>query len=285
VRRRQHDPVALDPRGGHALGDLLRERVRHAAKVGLHERELAARRLENDRSRTHARVDAAARDERLGVHVLVGVGDDLHRQLRCVARIGDAGARRVGEHRGGDRRRDVDVRDAGPQGGGRVGAAGAGVDAQAPAGALATGGDGDGGGAALLDGRTPAIGQLQARRAPAGPLEAHGPGPDYRAAPARGDAHRAGPVGDDLDAQDAVAQHRPLALVDHARLRGARRRSEGDRCQHGQRREPAQYASHAREYEAAGNSARQTRTQSRSGHSPGRAVRGRARVRRHGPIS
>jgi hypothetical protein len=116
VGGRQQDAVRGDLRAGDAPGDLLGQRVRDAAEVGLHERELAPVLLEHERPGLHARVDALAGHERLGVEVLVGIGDDLQRPVDVAA--GDGRPRRVGEHRRADRRRDVGARGAGAQLGG-----------------------------------------------------------------------------------------------------------------------------------------------------------------------
>ncbi len=107
MRGRDEDAVGAQAGAGDALEDRLGHRVRDAAEVDLHERELPRRRLEHERPRLHPRVDPAARDERLRVQAGVGVGDDLEAEVRRVLGVGDAGARGVGEHRRADRRREV----------------------------------------------------------------------------------------------------------------------------------------------------------------------------------
>jgi hypothetical protein len=258
VRGRQQEALAVDARRRHALQDLLGHRVGQAAQVRLHERELAAGGLQDDRSRAHACVDAAAGHERLGVQVLVGIGDDLHRQLRGVLRVGQSRPRRVGEQRRPHGRGDVRARGAGSQRRGCVRPARRGVRLQPPrGGAFPVDRHPHVRAAAFLHGGTAAIGQAQADNARLpGAAEGHRALPDDGAAPMGHHLRAPRPVRDHLHAQHPRAQHGALALVDHARLRRDRGIGGYDREDGRHQRGPAQDSSHALEYERPARSAR-----------------------------
>ena len=117
VRGRQEEVVGRDPGVGDPLLDLLGQRVGQPAEVGLDHGVALAVALEDQRARQYASVDPVAGPEGLGVVAGVGVEDDLVAAPGDEVGIGaeDERARRVGEHRRGDRRRDVGGRRAGEQ--------------------------------------------------------------------------------------------------------------------------------------------------------------------------